>query len=127
MNQSVSKTRQLQGIVHLHPDVNTRFDRRRGFALTWTGNPTPSPHFLSKLFPNRRQHSLVLDELGRRTIELIDSKRTVDQIATELASKLQLDPAEVQEALLLFLTQLMKRNIVRVTLNQIQKECLPPA
>ena len=106
----------LAGIIHLHPDVRTVHDEKNGYYLTWTNPVEEKKGLLAKLWPTHNApHRLLLDDIGRRTIELIDGKHTVKNIAVTLELEFKLeDEAASQAALIAFLTQLMQRNIITV-------------
>ncbi len=75
-------------------------DRKKGFFRRLLSGPG-------------RRHRLVLDPMGRRTVELIDSKRTVAEIASGLSSEFGGQQREVEDALFTFLGQLMAKNVIR--------------
>lgn len=106
----------LQGIVHLHPKVETLFCPQKGCLLSWVNQADPAKQswWRALLSGSGRRHQLTLDPLGRKTIELIDGRRNVDLIATLLAEEFGLDPDKAKAALIVFLTRLMQKNIVQV-------------
>jgi hypothetical protein len=50
--------------------------------------------------------------MGRRTVELIDGKRTVADIATDMAKQIGCDKKAMEEAILTFIAQLARRNVI---------------
>lgn len=106
----------LRGIVHLHPNVERMADPQYGYVLSWIGEPPPAQKWWRRIFngssPRRRR--LVLDEMGRRTVELIDGRRSVREIADTLADDFSMDRGRAREAVILFLSQLMRKNVAQV-------------
>jgi hypothetical protein len=109
----VDRAGKLAGIPVLHPKVETRLEKKYGFVLSWMDEPDQKKGFLRRLLsgPGRR-HRLVLDPMGRRTVELIDGKRTVAEIASALSSEFGGQQREVEDALFAFLGQLMAKNVI---------------
>lgn len=112
----MDRARQLAGQVHLHPCVEAVFHPQHGCMLTWLDPEPRRSSLLGRIFQTgRRRHQLTLDELGRQTIELIDGQRSVEAIARKLASANSGDLDTMRDAVLVFLSALMRRNIVLVT------------
>ena len=108
----------LAGVPHLHPSVECLRDRRRGFVLAWPLDPGRPPRatWLGRLLAGPpRRHRLVLDSLGRRTVELIDGRRTLDEIAAVMARETGHGRGEMNQALLAFIGQLARRRVAAVT------------
>ncbi|MBQ6247389.1 MAG: PqqD family peptide modification chaperone, partial [Kiritimatiellae bacterium] len=109
----------LASVPALHPNVERIVEKRYGCTLQWDlseeQSKRPKRSWFPKFFfnPNRkRRHKLVLDDMGRRTVELIDGKRTVADIAAEMAKQVGCDKKAMQEAILTFVAQLARRNVV---------------
>ncbi len=113
---AVGITEQLRGIVHLHPGVEMQTDPRHGYVLSWTNAPPPKGNWLSRLFSNPalRRRRIALDDMGRRTVELIDGRRKIREIADALAAEFGTDRDRARAATIVFIGQLMSKNIVKV-------------
>lgn len=113
--QEVPFGERFRGVPHLHPEVRTVHEPRHGYVLMWTVPlPEKAGWWRRLLEPNGRRHRLVLDDLGRKTIELMDGKRSLSDISDKLSADLNVGPEDVRPALLAFVTDLMKRNIAAV-------------
>ncbi|MHC4885318.1 MAG: PqqD family protein [Planctomycetota bacterium] len=114
----------LGGIPHLHPNVTTGFTPRHGYTLSWVSEGA-GKHLTwwRRLLagPGRRYH-INLDEIGRRTIELIDGERSVREIAAVLAGDFELDQDKATAALIVFLTQLMQKNAIQIVQSEGEEE-----
>ena len=117
--QAIDKKTVLASVPALHPNVERIVEKRYGCTLQWDlseeQSKRPKRSWFPKFFfnPNRkRRHKLVLDDMGRRTVELIDGKRTVADIAAEMAKQVGCDKKAMQEAILTFVAQLARRNVV---------------
>ena len=117
--QAIDKKTILASVPALHPNVERVVEKRYGYTLQWDlseeQSKRPRRSWFPKFFfnPNRkRRHKLVLDDMGRRTVELIDGKRTVGDIAPEMAKQVGCDKKAMQEAILTFVAQLARRNVV---------------
>lgn len=114
--RTVDQTTLLRGIPALHPQVTRVSDRRFGCMLTWPAvrpgtrqRKTRLGRFLAG--PVRRNR-LVLDDLGRRTVELIDGNRPLSAIAATMARQTGHAPHDMEKAVLTFIGNLARRNIV---------------
>ena len=117
--QAIDKKTVLASVPALHPNVERIVEKRYGCTLQWDlskeQSKRPRRSWFPKFFfnPNRkRRHKLVLDDMGRRTVELIDGKRTVAEIAGEMAKQVGCDKKAMEEAVLSFVAQLGRRNVV---------------
>ncbi len=113
--RQVSREELLAGVPTLHPAVEMMFNKRHGFHLSWA-NPTP-PGKRRAWFPWMRptqRHRLALDAMGRRTVELMDGRSPLKQIAAQLAGESGHKTDDMEKALLAFVTQLVKRNAVQL-------------
>lgn len=103
----------IRAIPHLHPQVERISDRRHGCLLSWPVAQAAARRrtLLGRLFgtPARRRR-LVLDDLGRRTVELIDGRRSLAEIAERLAQQTGHRRADMETAVLTFAGQLVRRN-----------------
>ncbi len=104
----------LRGVPQLHPQVERIGDRRYGCLLAW---PVALPGAkrrktgIGRLFAGpQRKHRLVLDDLGRRTTELIDGRRSLSEIAAALSRETGHDRPAMEQAVLAFVGQLVRRN-----------------
>jgi len=112
----------IRAIPHLHPQVERISDRRHGCLLAWpVAQPARRrpPSLLGRLFgtPARRRR-LVLDDLGRRTVELIDGRRSLAVIAAQLSQETGHTPADMEVAVLAFVSQLVRRNAAALVAPQ---------
>ncbi len=117
--QAIDKKTVLASVPALHPNVERIAEKRYGCTLQWDlseeQSKRPRRSWFPKFFfnPNRkRRHKLVLDDMGRRTVELIDGRRTVADIADEMAKQVGCEKKAMQEAILTFVAQLARRNVV---------------
>ena len=117
--QAIDKKTVLASVPALHPNVERIAEKRYGCTLQWDlseeQSKRPKRSWFPKFFfnPNRkRRHKLVLDDMGRRTVELIDGNRTVADIAAEMAKQVGCDKKAMEEAILRFVAQLARRNVV---------------
>ena len=117
--QAIDKKTLLDSVPALHPNVERIAEKRYGCTLQWDlsveQSKRPKRSWFPKFFfnPNRkRRHKLVLDDMGRRTVELIDGKRTVADIATDMTKQIGCDKKAMEEALLTFIAQLARRNVI---------------
>ncbi len=123
--QAIDKKTVLASVPALHPNVERIVEKRYGCTLQWDlseeQSKRPKRSWFPKFFfnPNhKRRHKLVLDDMGRRTVELIDGKRTVADIASEMAKQVGCDKKSMQEAILAFVAQLARRNVVTLAPKQ---------
>jgi hypothetical protein len=111
----------LRGVPWLHPQVERIGDRRYGCLLAW---PVALPESkrrksgIGRLFSGpQRKHRLVLDDLGRRTVELIDGRRSLAEIAAALSRDSGHDRHAMEQAVLTFVGQLVRRNAAVLAAN----------
>lgn len=105
----------LYGVPLLHPVVECRFDPFVGYTLCWRLQGNPNANWFIKLISRAgRRCRIQLDDFGRRSVELMDGKRTVREIAVMLAQENETEPVKTEAALLVFVTLLMRKNIVQV-------------
>jgi len=111
----VERRSQLAGVPHLNPRVETLYEKKKGFSLSWVNELPRQKNWLKALLiPPPRRHRLMLDNIGKRTIELIDGEHTIAQIAAQLADEFNLPPSETADALVTFIGQLMAKRVVTV-------------
>lgn len=109
--------RELSAAVpHLHPDVKKVKDKKYGYALMWLSEPRglkPPRGWLGRVWRGpRHRHLVVLDDAGRRAVDLIDGERNLAEIAEILAIGQTEIKTEIEKALLKFLGGLAKRNVI---------------
>lgn len=114
MSEAISLEDKLNGIPQLHPEVKTIFDKSHGYALMWELQEKKSSWFKRIFLQEKTHHRIALDSLGKRTVELIDGKRSVSTIAELLQKDLENNPEQTMQATLAFITELMKRNALIV-------------
>ena len=111
----------IRAIPHLHPQVERISDRRHGCLLSWPVAQAAARRrtLLGRLFgtPARRRR-LVLDDLGRRTVELIDGHRSLAVIAAQLSQATGHARADMEPAVLAFVGQLVRRNAAALVAPQ---------
>ena len=103
----------IRAIPHLHPQVERLSDRRHGCLLAWPVAQAARrrPSLLDRLFGTPvRKRRLVLDDLGRRTVELIDGHRSLAVIAAQLSQETGHARTDMETAVLAFVGQLVRRN-----------------
>ena len=117
--QAIDKKTVLASVPALHPAVERIVEKRYGCTLQWDLTEEQSKRPRRSWFPNfffnpsrKRRHKLVLDDMGRRTVELVDGRRTVSEIAAELARHVGCERKAMEEAVLTFVAQLARRNAV---------------
>lgn len=118
--RAVDRATILSSVPALHPCVELVAEKRYGCTLQWELTPeqmNPPRHArrLPKFFvnPSRpRRHTLILDDMGRRTVELIDGSRTIADISATLAGSVGCDAKAMQDAVISFVSQLARRNAV---------------
>lgn len=120
--QQVDAATLLRAIPHLHPKVERISDRRYGCLLAW---PVVQPEghqprtLLGRFFatPDRKRR-LVLDDLGRRTVELMDGRRSLGDISLRLVQQTGRRREGVEQAVLAFVGQLVRRNVIALVAPQ---------
>ena len=117
--QTIDKKTVLASVPELHPNVERIVEKRYGCTLQWDLSEEQSKRPRRSWFPafffnpnRKRRHKLVLDDMGRRTVELIDGKRSVAEIACEMAKQVGCDNKAMEEAILTFVAQLARRNVL---------------
>ncbi len=111
----ISRAKLLGYVPEIHPEVERISDKRYGCLLEWelseAQRTPPKRSFFPKFFFRRqRRHRLVLDDFGRRTVELTDGVRTVSEIAEKLREGNSYTQRQMEDAVLAFLGQLVRRN-----------------
>lgn len=116
---AIDKKTLLASVPMLHPQVERIAEKRYGCTLQWdlseAQHEAPKNSWFPKFFFNKnrkRRHKLVLDDMGRRTVELINGQNTVADIANTLATQIGCDKKAMQDAVLAFISQLARRNAV---------------
>jgi len=102
----------------LNPAVETLSDPQLGYVLSWKAGAGRTRGWRAWLAGPALRRRLQLDELGRRTVELIDGRRRVGEIAVVLAAERQIAPADMQRAVLSFLARLVRRRIVQIVAGE---------
>jgi hypothetical protein len=110
----VDRAAKLAGIVHLNPAAELFHEKKYGYSISWVPSAATGLSWWQRLRFIRARRRLALDELGRRTVELIDGRRSIEQIARALSSERSIDLDDARTGLLAFLTGLMRRNVVQV-------------
>ena len=117
--QAIDRKTLLASVPALHPQVERIVEKRYGCTLQWDLSEEqlkrPKKSWFPKFFFNpsrKRRHKLVLDDMGRRTIELLDGHSTVAEIAATLAEQTRCDRKAMEDAVLAFFAQLARRNAV---------------
>jgi hypothetical protein len=114
LKQAMPTSEILNGIVHMHPSVKRIKHPHHGFSLKWN-NPENKQKKLFRSFSRNRDRILQLDEVGRRTIELIDDKNDVRTIANTVGEEFKFDNDKATAAMITFLTMLQKKNIIQIS------------
>lgn len=118
--RAVDRATVLASVPALHPSVERVAEKRYGCTLQWDLTPEQmapprSARRIPRIFlnPSRpRRHKLILDDMGRRTVELIDGSHTVADIAATLARQVGCDTKAMEDAVIAFISQLARRNAV---------------
>lgn len=118
--RAIDRATILSSVPALHPSVERVAEKRYGCTLQWDLTPEQmapprSARRIPKVFlnPSRpRRHKLVLDDMGRRTVELIDGSRTVADISATLAGQVGCAVSAMEDAVIAFISQLARRNAV---------------
>lgn len=111
----ISKAKLLGYVPEIHPGVERISDKRFGCVLEWelsdAQRTPPKKSFFPKYFFRRQRcHRLVLDDFGRRTVELTDGLRTIAEIAESLRKGSTYTQEQMEDAVLAFMGQLVRRN-----------------
>lgn len=125
--ERVSRTALLNAIPTLHPNVERVREKRLGCYLRWdlseAQHKRPRFNFFPKFFFNltrNRQHKLVLDDMGRRTVELMDGCNTVADIAYQLSRQVGCDKKAMENAVIAFISQLARRNAAQLAMRPVK-------
>ncbi len=117
--QALDRKTVLASVPALHPNVERIVEKRYGCTLQWDLSEEqlkrPRRSWFPKFFFNpsrKRRHKLVLDDMGRRTVELLDGHRTVAEVSDELARQVGCERKAMEDAVLAFVAQLARRNAV---------------
>lgn len=119
----------LRAVPALHPAVERISDKRYGCLLQWRLSDGQRARPRRSWFPAfvfkhaGRTHRLVLDDMGRRLVELIDGHRSVGEIAGEMCGQTGRRREEMENAVVAFLAQLVRRNVASVA----PRDPAPPA
>lgn len=113
----ISRAKLLLYVPELHPEVEKITDPRHGCLLEWrlteSQRVAPKRSFFPKyFFREKRRHRLVLDDFGRRMVDLTDGKRSIRQISEALLEGTQYAPMQMEDAILSFVGQLVRRNVM---------------
>ena len=111
----ISRAKLIHCVPEIHPQVERISDKRYGCLLEWDLSeqqltPPKKSFFPKYFFKINRRHRLVLDDFGRRTVELTDGKRTISEIAEILRKNTSYTQEQMEDALLAFYGQLVRRN-----------------
>lgn len=110
----------LRAVPALHPAVERISDKRYGCLLQWKLSESQRVRPKRSWFPSfvfkraDRVHKLVLDDMGRRLVELIDGHRSVESIAAELCKQSGHKQRDMEDAVIAFLAQLVRRNAASI-------------
>ncbi len=119
----------VRAVPALHPDVELVANPRYGCLLEWKlseeqmRRPAHSwfPEFVFRAVRNRR-HRVVLDDMGRQTVELINGRRTIAEIASSLCARTHYpDASKMEDAVLAFVTHLVRRNAASLGKTPVRK------
>jgi len=116
LEQAIPTSEILNGIVHMHPSVKRIKHPHHGFSLKWN-NPENRQKKVFRPLSKNRDRILQLDEVGRRTIELIDGKKNVRTIANTIGDEFKFDNDKATAAMITFLTMLQKKNIIQISVK----------
>lgn len=115
--KNVETAQMLDGIVFMHPSVERIKHPIHGFALRWVDQMQmqKKKKWWNNWIPHlkKREHILKLDELGLRTVELIDGKNDLKTIAQTIAHEFSMDEEQTTAALITFIIMLQRKNIIR--------------
>lgn len=111
----ISRAKLVRHVPEIHPEVRRVSDKRFGCLLEWelseAQRTAPKRSFFPRsFFRRRRTHRLVLDDFGRRTVELADGERDIFQIAETLRQGTPYPQEQMEDAVLAFFGQLVRRN-----------------
>ena len=121
IQQTVETSVILNAIVIMHSSVKRIKHPQHGFCLRWANQEKKSNkkrwwnYFVPSL--RNRNHILLLDEVGRRTVELIDGKKDLNTIADTIALEFHFDKEAAAAALIAFVIMLQKKNIILISEN----------
>ena len=110
----------LRAVPALHPAVERISDKRYGCLLQWKLSAAQRVRPKHSWFPSfvfkraDRVHKLVLDDMGRRLVELIDGHRSIEEIAKEMCKQTGHQQKPMEEAVIAFLAQLVRRNAASI-------------
>ncbi len=71
-----------------------------------------------KFFKRSKYHKIVLDDFGRRTVELINGQNKVKEIAEKLRTGTSYTQDQMEDAVLAFIGQLVRRNVVSLVMDK---------
>ena len=111
----ISRASLVRHIPAIHPEVRRVSDKRYGCLLEWelseSQRTAPKRSFFPRaFFRGRHTHRLVLDDFGRRTVELADGERDIFEIAEALRQGTPYPQEQMEDAVLAFFGQLVRRN-----------------
>ncbi len=118
LEKAIPTSEILNAVVIMHPSVKRIKHPKHGFCLRWANQEKKCQKerwwnfFLPSL--RKRNHILILDEVGRRTIELFDGKKDLNKIADILAGEFHFDEEEAKAALIAFTMMLRNKNIIQI-------------
>ncbi len=113
------KAKLVKYVPELHPNVRKIADKKRGCLLEWDltdeqRTPPKKSFFPKYFFKNQKVHKIVLDDFGRRAVELIDGKRSISAIAEKLREGMIYNQEQMEDAIIAYLGQFVRRNIVTI-------------
>lgn len=112
----INRAKLISCIPEIHPEVRRISDKRYGCLLEWdlsdAQRVAPKKSFFPKFFfTQKKSHRLVLDDLGRRTVDLTNGQRSISEIAAELQRGTTFSQKQLEDAVLSFVGQLIRRNV----------------
>jgi hypothetical protein len=118
LERAIPTSEILNAVVIMHPSVKRIKHPKHGFCLRWSNQEkrTHKERWWNFFMPSlrKRSHILILDEVGRRTVELFDGEKDLNKIAYILAGEFHFDEEEAKAAIIAFTMMLRKKNIIQV-------------
>ena len=113
----IDRAKLLKYIPKLHPGIRRVVSHRHGPMLEWEltdeQSAPPKKSFFPKFFfKSGRTHRIVLDDLGRRIIKVVDGEKSIAEIAEIVGKGLPYPERQFQDAVLSFLGELVRRSVV---------------
>jgi hypothetical protein len=90
---------------------NVRLERHDGRALLLIDEAYPV-RLLGRLGPRTRTRRVELDELGTAVVDLLDGRRSVDDVVRQFCARFRLNPREAELSVTAFLSSLHRRRAI---------------